>query len=170
MQTKSFSTVDPSFCSLETMRDFEQKVDSDLHGSDHFAICLTSSAFIPQHQVPRWIKKRANWELFSSLTEGKRRIPEAEPREYYDSIVDLIHKGASESIPKSDGFYQMCPVPWWNPNCEALKKERLKVQRQMMRSPSVTNRVCYKRLQGRLQRAQKDSQKTSWMKFVTSVN
>ena len=64
----------------------------------------------------------------------------------------------------------MSPVPWWNPNCEALKKERSKAQRQMMRFPTVTNRVCYKKLRGRFQRAQKDAQKVSWMKFVTSVN
>ena len=170
IQTNKFSTIDLSLCTVETLRDFEQEVDSDLHGSDHFPIYLTSSAYIPQHQTPRWINRKADWKRFSAITEEICNVPEAEPIEYYGCISDLISKGATKSIPKSDGYYRVCPVPWWNANCENLKKERQKAQKQMMLCPTTTNRVRYKKMRGKFQRTQKDAQKSSWIEYVSTVN
>ena len=157
IQTNKLSTIDLSLCSIESLREFEHEVDSDLHGSDHFPIHLKSYAYIPQQQAPRWVKRRADWQQFTSKTEKICEIPDCQPMEFYSSIENVILKGANETIPKSDGYYKMCPVPWWNSNCEELKKARSKAQKQMMRHPTVTNRVDYKKLRGKFQRAQKDS-------------
>ena len=36
--------------------------------------------------------------------------------------------GTTKSIAKSDGYYKVAPVPWWNANCANLKKVHLKAQ------------------------------------------
>ena len=64
----------------------------------------------------------------------------------------------------------MAPVPWWNANCANLKKERLKAQKQANRHPTVSNKIKYKRLCAVFQRAQKDSQNSSWKKYVSTLN
>ena len=170
IQTNNFSTIDLSLCSNNIIRDFEREVDSDLHGSDHFPIYLTSYAYIPQHQTPRWIKEKANWSQFTTIASKMGEVPDAEPKDYYNAIEAIIHGSATETIPKTDGFFKIRPVPWWNQNCEHLKRERIRAQKRMMQHPTVTNRVHYKKLRGLFQRAVKDSQKTSWRKYVTTVN
>ena len=101
-------------------------MDEDLHGSDHFPIYLTGAEYIPQHQVPRWIIDKANWDQFTEITEQIACIPDSEPLEFYGQIIGKITEGATKSNPKSDGYYKVAPVPWWNANCANLKKERLK--------------------------------------------
>ena len=99
-------------------------MDEDLHGSDHFPIYLTGAEYIPQHQVPRWIIDKANWDQFTEITEQIAGIPDKEPLEYYWQIIGKITEGATKSIPKSDGYYKVALVPWWSANCANLKKER----------------------------------------------
>ena len=120
IQSNKYSTIDLSLCSTEILRDFHSEVDSDLHGSDHFPIYLTATSYLPQHQTPRWIKEKADWQHFSTFTEEICNLQEDEPKNYYGRIADIISKGAAESIPKSDGYYKMCPVPWWNAKCENI--------------------------------------------------
>ena len=64
----------------------------------------------------------------------------------------------------------MAPVLWWNANCANLKKERLKAQKQTNRRPTVSNKIEYKRLRAMFQWAQKDSQNSSWKKYVSTLN
>ena len=40
----------------------------------------------------------------------------------------------------------------------------------MTRNPTVTNKIHFKKLRGISQRIQKDSQKSSWMSYVSTVN
>ena len=77
-------------------------MDEDLHGSDHFPIYLTGAEYIPQHQVPRWITDKANWDQFTEITEQIAGIPDSEPLEFYGQIIGKITEGATKSIPKSD--------------------------------------------------------------------
>ena len=97
-------------------------------------------------------------------------IPYCSPLDYFNQVTEKIIEGAEKSIPKSDGFFKVAPVPWWNSTCENLKKERLRAQRKMMRHPTVTNRSNYKRLRAKFQRAQKDAQASSWKNYVSTIN
>ena len=139
IQTNTLSAIDLCFCSVGELRDFQLEVDEDLHGSDHFPIYLTGAEYIPQHQVPRWIIGKANWDQFTEITEQIAGIPDSEPLEFYGQIIGKITEGTTKSIPKSDGYYKVAPVPWWNANCANLKKERLKAQKQANRRPTVSN-------------------------------
>ena len=159
IQTNPLSAIDLCICSVGELRDFQLEVDEDLHGSDHFPIYLTGAEYIPQHQVPRWIIDKANWDQFTEITEQIAGIPDSEPLEFYGQIIGKITEGATKSIPKSDGYYKVAPVPWWNANCANLKKERLKAQKQANR-----------RLHAMFQRVQKDSQNSSWEKYVSILD
>ena len=79
--------------------------------------------------------------------------------EFYGQIIGKITEGATKSIRKSDGYYKVAPVPWWNAHCANLKKERLKAQEQT----DVLVRAMF-------QRAQKDSQNSSWKKYISTLN
>ena len=115
IQTNTLSAIDLCLCSVGEFRDFRLKVDEDLHGSDHFPIYLTGVEYIPQHQVPKWITDTVNWDQFTEITEQIAGIPDSEP-------IGKISEGATKSIPKSDGYYKVAPVPWWNGNCETSRK------------------------------------------------
>ena len=65
---------------------------------------------------------KANWDHFTEITEQIAGIPDSEPLEFYGQIKGKITEGATKSIPKSDGYYKVAPVPWWNANCANLKK------------------------------------------------
>ena len=95
---------------------------------------------------------KANWDQFTEITEQIAGIPGSEPLEFYGQIIGKTTEGTIKSIPKSDGYYKVAPVPWCNVNCANLKKERLKCLRAMF------------------QRAQKDSQNSSWKKYVSTLN
>lgn len=170
VQNNSFSTIDLSICSVDALRDFELSVDTDLHGSDHFPMILTPTEFLPLHHTPRWIIKKANWEDFQIKSESLCEVPIYEACESYDKMSEEIIKSAVETIPKSDGYYKASPVPWWNPTCQSLKKERLKHQKEMIKHPTISNKINYKKYRGKFQRAQKEAQKTSWKTYASSVN
>ncbi len=59
-QTGVFAVIDLSLCSCTVLLDFNWKVLSDLHGSDHFPIILTSAAGEPHTRLPRWRIERAD--------------------------------------------------------------------------------------------------------------
>ena len=101
----------------------------NLHGSDHFPQFLKAVEFMPQHGPPRWLTGRARWNDFTRITNQREQIMENDPLTLYAKITDKIKEGAKASIPKSDGYYKLCPVPWWNEKCENIKKERNRAQR-----------------------------------------
>ncbi|MEL7079665.1 MAG: endonuclease/exonuclease/phosphatase family protein, partial [Cyanobacteria bacterium J06582_2] len=170
IQTNSFSTIDLSLCSVDAVGLFQAQTDTDLHGSDHFPLYLSSVEFLPQRGTPRWITKKANWPLFREVIIESDETRDDDPLIHYNKTIALIKEAASASIPKSDGHYNQCPVPWWNDRCETLKKERNRARRDMFRNPTTSNRVNYKRLRGLSQKTQKEAQKNSWKDYVSTIN
>ena len=170
VQTGSYSTIDLSLGSLNAMSDFVWEIDDSLHSSDHYPIYLTSKDYTPKQDAPRWLLKKANWELFSNMTESINDLPVTEPTTYMESILDKIREAAEESIPKSDGYYKTCPVPWWSNRCEMVKRERNKAEKRMLRNPTMANKMEYKRLRGITKRIFKDAKTTSWKSYVSSLN
>ena len=152
IQTNSLSTIDLSLCSVDAVRIFEHETDIELHGSDHFPMYIRSVEYLPQHSPPRWITGRANWEEYKRLADELHQIPDSSPLQFYDEVANKIREAAKATIPRSDGYYKLCPVPWWNNNCKHSKKERNRAQRQMTRLGTLASRVNYKRAKGVHQR------------------
>ena len=170
IQTNTLSTIDLALCSVDALGHFKLQTDTDLHGSDHFPLYLTASEFLPQRGIPRWLLKKANWTLFEDLTRSIEGIADDDPVAQYNQVVEAIKEAASKSIPKSDGHYNQCPVPWWNNRCEAIKKLRNRAQKEMFKHPTTANKMNYKKLRGLSQRTQKDAQIDSWKTYVSTVN
>jgi len=146
VQNNTYSTIDLSLCSVDALGYFHHETDTDLHGSDHFPLYLSAMEYLPQSSTPRWITGKANWNQFSEMAGSIEDIPESDPLSFYNRVVEEIAKAASASIPRSDGFYKQCPVPWWNKKCDASKKNRNRAQKQLCKHPSITNKMNYKRM------------------------
>ena len=73
--TKSFSSIDLSFCHPSLFLDYNWSVCEDQHNSDHFPIIIEQNTFSTEDHNPKWKLNRANWDLFNTLCTGKL-IPE----------------------------------------------------------------------------------------------
>ena len=74
------------------------------------------------------------------MTQCITKIPDSPQLEYYNQVTEKIIQGAKESIPKSDGYLKLGPVPWWNATCANLKRECIKAQKKKASHPTVTNK------------------------------
>ena len=71
IHTNKRSVIDLSLVSLDATTDFHLSIDEDLHGSDHFPIYITAKEYLPQHNNPKWLQNKANWELFTELSPNR---------------------------------------------------------------------------------------------------
>lgn len=54
-------------------------------------------------------------DTFSNFVEKVTAIPTTKPCDYgIYAVLNTIKAAAQESIPKSDGYCEACPVLWWN--------------------------------------------------------
>ena len=87
-----------------------------------------------------------------------------------EAITTTIREAAEASIPKTDGYYKTCPVPWWNNKCKLSKKERKKAEKRMLRNPTMANKIEYKRTRGITKKLYNIEQSTSWNNYKTTIN
>ena len=73
--TKSFTSIDLSFCHPSLFLGYNWSVCEDQHSSNHFPIIFEQNTFSTEDHNPKWKLNRANWELFNTLCTGKL-IPE----------------------------------------------------------------------------------------------
>ena len=73
--TKSFTSIDLSFCHPSLFLDYNWSVCEDQHNSDHFPIIIEQNTFSTEDHNPKWKLNRANWDLFNTLCTGKL-VPE----------------------------------------------------------------------------------------------
>ena len=170
IQSNKMSVIDLSLCSLDAATDFHQNIDGDLHGSDHYPVYLTAKEYLPQQGIPKWLQNQAKWTRFTELTDQVELAANDDPLNNINSILETIIESATATIPKSDGYLQVGPVPWWNDDCKNIRRARNKAQKQMARYPTISNRIEYKKLRGKSQKIQKNAKATSWRSYVSSVN
>ena len=63
-------------------------------------------------------------------------------------IIKNIKDAADKAIPKTDGLFKTCPVPWWNSKCAQIKIERKRLERKMKNNKTAYNSMEYKRIRG----------------------
>ena len=69
VQTGALSTADPPLISANAIAAFNWHIDSNLQSSGHYPIFLIANEYNPVQDITRWHFRKANWELFSDLTE-----------------------------------------------------------------------------------------------------
>jgi len=100
--TASFSAIDLSITHPALYLDFCWQTDSDLHGSDHYAIVITTDIPSPSFSKPTWKLHKADWAAFShqaALELCTDNICSAE--DPVQEFTDVLIKIANNSIPKS---------------------------------------------------------------------
>ena len=68
--TKSFTSIDLSFCHPSLFLDYDWSVCEAQHHSDLFPIIIEQNTFSTEDHNPKWKLNRANWDLFNTLCTG----------------------------------------------------------------------------------------------------
>ena len=169
--TGIFTSIDLSLCSPNCLLDFNWRVLSDLHGSDHFPILLTSIDSEPLARPPRWRLDKADWDYFTDLTGTIRPIDVfADCNEATQYFSDFLHSSAVQSIPKTSGRFPKRPVPWWNSTCtNAIKEKRAAFSRLRRHRGDARCLEEFRKARARARRTLKEEQRGSWKVYLSSI-
>ena len=84
-------------------------------------------------------------------------------------LLSVDHKPPKASIPQSSGTARHPPVPWWNPDCAVAIRARKRALTLLQHHPTMDNLINYKRLRSRARRVVRDSKKSSWRAYISSL-
>ena len=163
----SWSAIDLSLCTPTIYLDFNWTVDDDQHGSDHFPIYVTHEDPISTSH-PRWVFRRADWDLFKSLCEEKITEDLLEETDPIEAFTNSIHQIANISIPKSSGS-KAAKKPWFNDNCKTAIKNRRATLQRFNKYPTDRNLRDYQKSCAETRRVIKQSQRESWRNYVSRL-
>ena len=169
-QSNTYSVIDLALCSSDCCLDFCYKVVDSLHGSDHFPALLELHETQDITRVPSFNTERADWALFRTLTatQGGNNIDDI--NQLTDYVTDCALAAANAAIQRKSGNMRRPPMPWWNAECERVKRERIRAERAVRRNHTVFNNIRYKRAKVLCRRTFNEAKKRNWEKFVNSIN
>jgi len=172
IQTNTYSTIDLSFCSSDCLLDFEYSVDQNLHDSDHYPILLgLNNSPVLGDKPDKFDMKKANWKIFKEQTELDNDTNlNCSIDEHVDGITEVIMNAACAAIPVKRSSRRRIPVPWWNEDCENALRERQLAERALKRNHNLTCKIRYNRARARCKYIFKQSRKSSWESYVSSIN
>ena len=149
--TKSFTSIDISFCHLSLFLDYNWSVCEDQHNSDHFPIIIEQNTFSTEDHIPKWKLNRANWDLFNTLCTDKL-VPEnfkesSDPIADFTSSLIEISKECLRFVivvfpDHTHFFFSTNPTksnPWYNDDCKEAIKQRKQALSKFKRSPNINN-------------------------------
>ena len=105
------------------------EVYSDRLGSDHHLLINTANTSDhPVHEIiPKWNFKKAKWDAFQDqcITEITDIFNDAEDKMaiFSSTLFDI----AADDIPNTSPFPKRKAKPWFDEDCQAAKKERIKL-------------------------------------------
>ena len=168
--TKSFTSIDLSFCHPSLFLDYNWSVCEDQHNSDHFPIIIEQNTFSTEDHNPKWKLNRANWDLFNTLCTDKL-VPE-NFKESSDPITDFtssLIEISKECIPKTS-TNPTKSNPWYNDDCKEAIKQRKQALSKFKRSPNTNNFNDIKVFRAKFRRTIKLSKRKSWRSYVSKIN
>ena len=166
----SMSNIDLTLCNRNLITSLRWEVLDEPYGSDHFPIKITFNQEKNTPVTPKWVLKRADWESFTELMQLQQKVNDfATIDEAATYFIDRIHLAARGSIPKSKKMAKP-PIPWWNKECENAVKARKSAYRRYKRTKSQLDRIIYKRRTAKARYILKQSRRSSWRDYVSSLN
>lgn len=172
-QTDTFSTIDLTLCSSDIFLDFTYKVNDSLHDSDHYPIHLDLvNPFDIFCRPPTYNMTKANWSLFFLLTDvvSIDSFKDDDVNIYLHNINNVLLHASNECIPKTSGTLRRPPVPWWDADCDDLRRERLRAERAWNRSRSLAHRIRYNRARAQCRYVFTAKRRSSWISYISSIN
>ena len=168
---KSFSHVDLSLCSVDLLTQFRWDVNEEPLSSDHFPILLKSEIQRNNTGSPKWITKKADWNLYRSCTEEYKSAEEfttvAEVASFFETMVI---EAAEKAVPKTKGNGNRQSPPWWNDECRTAIRKRKTAFRRYSRITSSYNYNRFSKARAEAKRVIKRSKKRTWASFINSIN
>ena len=168
--TKSFTSIDLSFCHPSLFLDYNWSVCEDQHNSDHFPIIIEQNTFSTEDHNPKWKLNRANWDLFNTLCTNK--LVSENFKESSDPIADFtssLIEISKECIPKTS-TNPTKSNPWYNDDCKEAIKQRKQALSKFKRSPNTNNFNDIKVFRAKARRTIKLSKRKSWRSYVSKIN
>ena len=164
---KTTSALDLALCEPTLGLDFNFSVLSDLHGSDHFPVILTSSVSETSGKLPGWNFNKADWGKYEALSRTDFTTTTDLDME---SFTSSLHDLAEECIPKTSAKSSKPKYPWFNDDCKAAIKERVRLLDLFKRKPTTTNLLNYKQAYAKARRVIRRAKKDSWKSYVSKLN
>ena len=158
----SMSTLDLAFATEDLSRKTNRKVLSQLAGSDHRTVLLAVNLqYRPSNPktFPRWNYKKADWEMFSCLTNEYCNTVKADHfniNKATDSFNQSILRAASETIPRGARKNYR---PYWT---EELEDEVARTREKVENNPTPQNNIAHKACNAKYRKAYVQAARTSW--------
>ena len=168
--TKSFTSIDLSFCHPSLFLDYNWSVCEDQHNSNNFPIIIEQNTFSTEDHNPKWKLNRANWDLFDTLCTG-RLIPEnfKESSDPISDFTSLLIEISKECIPQTS-TNPTKSNPWYNGDCKEAFKQRKQALSKFKRSPNTNNFNDIKVFRAKARRTIKLSKCKSWRPYVSKIS
>ena len=131
------SNIDLAISSTDFADKIHFEVLDENFGSDHFPILLNIDASRHKHEKKTFKLKslKTNWEKFNSLLEVSydqfldHEYDQLPPSRKYEFLVQTISESLKKATPRkkknlSEGKKILNPVPWWDTDCNKIKRLR----------------------------------------------
>ena len=170
IQTNTYSNIDLSMASADSVTDFSYNVLEDLHGSDHYPIKIDALQTTQSYQNPiRYNLNKADWAQYKDLTK-MNPIAESSAEDILEHIENKIIQAADTAIPTTSPNPRKPPIPWFNEDIKQAIRDRKRAGRALKRNYSIENLIAYKRCRARVKYLCKKARAESWKQFISSIN
>ena len=160
----------PAAATPRLLQSFEWSVHSDLCGSDHFPVHLTTVATPPSAGYhPRWRLEGADWTKFASLAIF-RPLDQFTAEGAVEHLTEIVVRAAEASLPTTSCSRRRKRVPWWNDACRDARRARRRALRAFQLSPTDANLATVRQLRAKARRVFKESRLSSWQRFLSTLN
>ncbi|XP_072395321.1 uncharacterized protein [Diabrotica undecimpunctata] len=126
---------------------------------------------MPSRIITKWKITQANWDLFRITVNGKTN--ELLFNNDIDTDVKLLNNCLTESAEECIGKCAIDPskkpVPWWNESCKIAVKQCKKALNKFRKTRTTTDLINFKKLRANSRRILKESKKSSWNQYVSSI-
>ncbi|XP_072395392.1 uncharacterized protein [Diabrotica undecimpunctata] len=126
---------------------------------------------MPSRIITKWKITQANWDLFRTTVKGK--TDELLFNNDIDTDVKLLNNCLTESAEECIGKCAIDPskkpVPWWNESCKIAVKQCKKALNKFRKTRTTTDLINFKKLRANSRRILKESKKSSWNQYVSSI-
>ena len=167
------STPDLAFATEDLSYKTNRKVLSQLAGSDHRPVLLAINLqYRPSNPktFPRWNYKKADWEMFSSLSDEYCKgikVDDYNINRATDSFNQAALKAASETIPRGARKNYR---PYWTEELQELEDEVNSTRERVENSPTQENNIALKACTAKYRKAYIQAARTSWKEKTEKLN
>ena len=168
--TGTFSNIDISLCDSSAVQYFSDwSVLPSSYGSDHFPIIISSPTYCHRNFSHNWNFKRANWDLFRNLCCNQITNYILDSNDPVSLFTSKLIEIANNCIPLNSSSSKPFK-PWFNFSCKVAITDKNKALNLFKRHPTSCNLDNFKRLRAKARQIIKNSKKTYWEYFTSTLD